>query len=84
MKEFKTARMRNGNGDRKLYTVYFYNGWYALRGGKIVAYCGDSSYIRTGGNMINIPDFDILNLGGDYRVNNMCDLVKYVDDHERH
>ena len=80
MKEIKTARMRNGHGNRKLYTIYYYNGWYTQRGGRMVGYCGDSSYIRNGGNMVNIPDFDVFNLASGC-VNNMNELVKLIKEH---
>lgn len=79
MKEEKTARMRNGS-NRKLFTVYFYDGWYSIKGGKMVGYCGDSSVIYNGGNLNNVRDYDIFNLG-EGKIENMKSLVKHVNEH---
>ena len=83
MKEKKKARMRDGYWSRKLFTVYFYNGWYAVRGASIVHFCRDSSYIHDGGNLFNVPSNDIFNLGDD-EIKGMGSLIKYVNEYERY
>ena len=62
MKEKKKARMRGGNS-RKLFTVYFYDGWNAVKDSILVHYCGHSNYIHDGGNLDNVPSDDIFTLG---------------------
>lgn len=79
MKEKKKARMRDG-GDRNLKTVYFYDGWYAVRNASVVHWCGDSSYIHNGGNLNNVPSDDIFNLGSKDIID-MSSLVKHVIEH---
>lgn len=80
MKEKKKARMRDGYFNRKLVTVYFYDGWYAVRNGEVVHYCGDSSYIYDGGNLDNVPSDDIFNLGTD-TITSMGSLIKHVKEY---
>lgn len=82
MKEKKTARMRDGNWNRKLKTIYFYDGWYAIRGGEVVHYCGDSDFIYDGGNLDNVPSDDIFTLARE-NVDCMRTLVKLVNEHCR-
>lgn len=77
MKEKKTARMRDGYFNRILYTVYYYDGWYAVRGGKVGHYCGDSTYIHDGGNLYDVPSTDIFTCGAN-SINSMKDLIGYV------
>ena len=76
MKESKKARMRDGYS-RKLKTVYFYDGWYAVRNGKVVHYCGESSYIHDGGNLNNVPSNDVFTLDKG-QVSNMNLLVELI------
>ena len=80
MKEKKKARMRDGYFNRKLVTVYFYDGWYSGKGWTSVRYCGDSECIHNGGNLKNVSEYDIFNLGRGC-VNSMNDLVKLVKEH---
>ena len=79
MKEKKKARMRDGTC-RKLKTVYFYDGWYAVKDGVLVHYCGDSEYIKDGGNLNNVPSDDVFTLGQGC-VNCMQALVELIKEH---
>ena len=77
MKEKKKARMRDGV-NRNLKTVYFYDGWYAVRNGEVVHYCGDSNFIHNGGNLDSVPSDDIFNIGNN-KITRMGELIKHVN-----
>lgn len=80
MKEKITFRMRDGHYTRKLYTVYYYDGWYAIRGGSRAHYCGDSSYLHNYGNLDDVPSNDVFELANE-EFKTMGQFVKHVNEY---